>query len=53
MKHKSGKQMAAIARENGWVFVSQKGSHAKFRNPITGRMAIIPIHGNQLLCTGT
>ena len=53
MKHKSGKQMAAIARENGWVFVSQKGSHAKFRNPITGKMAIIPIHGNQLLCTGT
>ena len=52
MKHVSGKRMAQIADENGWVLVSQSGSHAKYRNPITGKMAIIPIHGNHDLRFG-
>ena len=53
MKHRSGKQMAAIARELGWVLKSQSGSHAKFRDPITGRGVIIPIHGSAMLRSGT
>ena len=52
MKHVSGKRLAQIADENGWVLVSQVGSHAKYRNPITGKMAIIPIHGNHDLRFG-
>ena len=53
MKHRSGKQMAAIARENGWVLKSQSGSHAKYRDPITGKGVIIPIHGSAMLRAGT
>ena len=53
MKHRSGKQMAAIARENGWVLKSQSGSHAKYRDPITGKAVTIPIHGSTMLRAGT
>ena len=49
MKHRSGKQMAAIARRNGWVLKSQSGSHAKYRDPITGNAVTIPIHGSKVL----
>ena len=45
--------MAAIARENGWILTSQSGSHAKYRNPITGKGVIIPIHGSSMLRVGT
>ena len=53
MKHRSGKQMAAIARENGWILKNQRGSHAHFRDPITGKIVSIPIHGNKMLRVGT
>ena len=53
MKHRSGKQMAAIARQNGWVLKSQSGSHAKYRDPVSGRSVMIPIHGSSLLKSGT
>ena len=53
MKHKSGRQMADIARANGWVLKSQRGSHAHCRDPITGKIVTIPIHGNKMLRAGT
>ena len=52
MKHVSGKRLAKVAEENGWLFISQSGSHAKYRTPITGETAIIPIHGNHDLRAG-
>ena len=52
MKHVSGKAMVKIADENGWVFVSQSGSHVKMRNPIDARIVIIPLHGNHDLRAG-
>jgi len=53
MKHVSGKRLAEIADEIGWQFISQKGSHAKYRSPITGKMVIIPMHGGRDLCPST
>ena len=53
MKHRSGKQMAAIAREHGWVFKNQHGSHAHFRDPISGKIVSIPMHGSRMLKSGT
>ena len=52
MKHVSGKRLAKVAEECGWIFVSQNGSHAKYRNPITGDMVIIPMHGSHDLRAG-
>jgi len=53
MKHRSGKQMAVIARELGWILKSQQGSHQHYRDPITGKIATIPIHGSKMLHSGT
>ena len=52
MKHVSGRRMARVAEEKGWLFVSQASSHAKYRDPITGQTIIIPIHGNHDLKAG-
>ena len=52
MKHVSGKRLAKIADENGWLRISQSGSHVKFRNPIDGETIIIPIHSNHDLMAG-
>ncbi len=52
MKHVSGKRLAKIANDNGWLFISQTGSHAKYRNPVTGTTVVIPIHGNHDLKAG-
>ena len=53
MKHKSGIQMAAIARGLGWLMKSQRGSHQHYRDPVTGKIGTIPIHGNKMLRAGT
>jgi len=53
MKHVSGKRLAELADQNGWLFISQRGSHAKYRNPTTGKMVIIPLHGCRDLCPST
>ena len=45
--------MAALARDNGWVLKSQHGSHMHFRDPISGRIATIPVHGGKTLRSGT
>lgn len=52
MKHVSGKRLAQIAADKGWIFISQGGSHTKYRDPLTGRSIIIPIHGNRDLKAG-
>ena len=52
MKHVSGKRLAQVAEGKGWLLVSQEGSHAKYRDPLTGQRIIIPIHGNHDLKAG-
>ena len=52
MKHVSGKRIAEVAQNKGWIFISQSGSHAKYRDPIDGATLIIPIHGNKDLRPG-
>ena len=52
MKHVSGKRLAQVANDKGWVFISQESIHAKYRDPITGQSIIIPIHGNHDLRIG-
>jgi predicted RNA binding protein YcfA (HicA-like mRNA interferase family) len=46
----SGGQAARALESAGFRFVSQKGSHAKFRDE-AGRTTIIPMHGD--LARGT
>jgi len=37
----------------GFVLVSQKGSHRKWRNMSTGRQVIVPYHSGKTLPLGT
>ena len=53
MKPVTAKRMARLLDERGWVFVSQAGSHMKFRNPISGAVVIVPDHGSRDLTPGT
>jgi predicted RNA binding protein YcfA (HicA-like mRNA interferase family) len=47
----SSDEVARILKNNGFLFVSQKGSHQKFRN-IFGRGAIVPA-GRREIPAGT
>ena len=42
------KQMVKFLSENGFEKVSQKGSHLKMRNLITGRQTEIPMHAKDI-----
>ena len=44
-------EVIRVLQEHGFVFVSQKGSHTKYRNA-TGRSAIVP-HPKKELPIGT
>ena len=37
----------------GFILVSQKGSHRKWRNLVTGRQVIVPAHAGKSLPLGT
>ena len=42
------KQMIALLQKNGFVLVSQSGSHVKLRNNETGKQTIVPMHSKDL-----
>lgn len=42
------KEMIKRLKENGFVEVSQNGSHIKMHNPKTGRMTVVPMHMKDL-----
>lgn len=46
-------QVVKILIENGFCMVSQKGSHQKWRNYETGKITIVPCHGNKPIPIGT
>ncbi len=44
-------EIIRVLREHGFFFVTQRGSHAKYKNP-AGRIAIVP-HAKKELPIGT
>lgn len=42
------KQIIKLLEQNGFVFVSANGSHAKYRNPTSGKTTIVPVHAKDL-----
>lgn len=38
------KEVVKILRKFGFIKISQKGSHAKYKNYITNRVCIVPMH---------
>lgn len=45
---KTPKEMITLLEQNGYEFISAKGSHRKYRNPTTGKTVIIPYHNKPL-----
>lgn len=42
------KEMIKLLKKNGFIVVSQNGSHVKLMNPETGRTVIVPYHSKDL-----
>ncbi|MBI2860427.1 MAG: type II toxin-antitoxin system HicA family toxin [Chloroflexi bacterium] len=46
-------EVISVLRRHGFVFVSQLGSHQKWRNFSTGKQVIVPYHQGKQLPIGT
>lgn len=49
----TSKDIIKVLSSHGFVCVSQKGSHQKWRNSETGAVTIVPCHGNNQIPIGT
>lgn len=52
MKAVSGKRLAKVAEEKGWMLARINGSHHIFTMEGRIERLVIPVHGNQTLKTG-
>ena len=49
----TARELESLLSQHGFHRVSQKGSHCKWRNPETGKQAIVPEHKGKTLPVGT
>ena len=49
----NARELERLISRYGFVMISQKGSHRKWRNMSTGRKVIIPFHSGRTLPLGT
>lgn len=40
--------MIKLLKKNGFITISQNGSHVKLRNPETGKQIIVPLHSKEM-----
>lgn len=53
MKRFTAQEVISILRKNGFILVSQRGSHQKWRNPETKKQVIVAYHKGKQLPEGT
>ena len=44
----TSQEMLKFLKKNGFVVISQNGSHIKLSNPSTGKIVIVPYHSKDL-----
>lgn len=44
----TSKEMIRLLEANGFIFISSNGSHHKYRNPVTNKTTIVPVHSKDL-----
>ena len=49
----TARELERLLSRYGFIMVSQKGSHRKWRNFETGRQVIVPVHSGKTLPLGT
>jgi predicted RNA binding protein YcfA (HicA-like mRNA interferase family) len=47
------REVIKILERYGFIQVSQRGSHQKWRHPVTGKQVIVPYHKGKQLPLGT
>ncbi|MBN2250518.1 MAG: type II toxin-antitoxin system HicA family toxin [Candidatus Altiarchaeota archaeon] len=52
-KRLTADEVISILRKNGFIKISQKGSHQKWHNSETGKKVIVPYHKGEQLPIGT
>jgi len=52
-KAMSSTELIKLLKKNGWVLVSQKGSHKKFKHPLKTDSIIVADHKGKDIPTGT
>lgn len=53
MKPVSGKRLARVLEDRGWVFIRSSGSHFVYQDSASGKRVSVPMHGSRDLATGT
>lgn len=49
----TAKEIKTVLQRHGFICVSQKGSHQKYKNKTTGAVTIVPNHSGKHLPIGT
>ncbi len=49
----TARELESLLLRYGFVLISQKGSHKKWRNLTTGRQVIVPFHKGKTIPLGT
>lgn len=44
----TSQEMIKFLKKNGFIVISQNGSHVKMKNPETGKTVIVPYHSKDL-----
>ncbi len=42
------KEIIKMLKQNGFIAISQNGSHVKLKNPETGKQVIVPYHSQAM-----
>lgn len=53
VRRMTAREVEAVLRRHGFLLVSQKGSHRKWRNPTLSLQVIVPEHRGRQLPIGT
>lgn len=44
----TSREMISLLQKNGFIIISQNGSHVKLRNELTGCQTVVPNHSKEL-----
>ncbi|HIS60721.1 MAG TPA: type II toxin-antitoxin system HicA family toxin [Candidatus Scybalomonas excrementigallinarum] len=44
----TSREMIQYLKKNGFIIISQNGSHVKMKNQVTGKQTIVPYHSKSL-----
>lgn len=46
-------KLGQLLNDRGWYVIRQRGSHARWYNPVSGKHLTVPMHGSRAIPRGT